>query len=341
MKKVDTAPGRKLSAGVKSYRIAFLKSLTALCITASVGVVAVMAYLSTAWFAANNRTDASGMSVAARGPGYELAVKGDPGKWDDKLTDVPDGTKVTVDADTYYTTASATAIAWKLENSSHMNNRQDTGTGLNPGADGQLTFYIHSKTTGELTVTFRLRMEGWDGDMNVADESLQRLLRGHILLFAGHEDGLYQNWISPFAGTWTRTLDNGAILTGNGDGSLTWTGTVEEGAFYPVTIYWLWPEVLGQYLFSSGERIGGRPVLFPDEVPDGLFAAMCSMDKGKTSNDFFLWDSTSPGVTPDTLSGLRANYNTLLYGKVCTYYNAADQTIGDNIRYMTLRLDAE
>ena len=335
-----TTPMPDPSKTVRAYRRLFLRKLAAVIVIAAASVSTMVAFLSTAWFAANNRTDASGTVISARGPGYELAVKGEAGKWDDKLTDVADGTKVTVDADTYYTTASDAAIAWKLEDGSHLNNQQDTGTGLNPGAAGQLTFYIHSKTSGELSVTFRLRMEGWDSDMKAAKEPLQRLLRGHILLFAGHEDGLYQNWISPFAGTWTRTLDNGATLTGNGDGSLTWTGTVEEGAFYPVTIYWLWPEVLGQYLFSSGERIGGRPVLFPNEVPDGLFDAMC-MGTGETSNDFFLWDSTSPAVTPDTLSGLRANYNTLLYGKVCTYYNAADQKIGDNIRYMTLRLDAE
>lgn len=348
----------------------------------------VIAIFSMAWFVSNNKVQVSEMAVSSAGSYFELAAPGNAtGKWDSKvLSGIASGDNFDIQDNSgaaMVTSDSKNSILWAISSSSNMGN--DTEEGIRPGSLGQLTFYIVSKKSGTLTVSLNLALTGRKiskGESTVgvsADE--QQLLEGHLLLFAGYDDAkkAYKGWISEDAKPWTMNLnysgtgnseDVTAVLRRENDGGLTWTADVEEGKAYPVTIYWIWPEVFGQYLFTDLTYLGDRPVLFqkdssdtpnsnPAALPSDLFEKMRDTGNEESgtvkSNRYFKWawnDSDNSkeefkslflSTNPDQIFlDLRGgNMNTINYGKLCSYYNMADQYLGETVRYVELKLDAK
>lgn len=249
--------------------------------------------------------------------------------------------------------------------------------------DGPLSVKINLTFTG-------YHVEGWNStaatntaervvkksDLKELDEPTQQLLEGHVLFFAGYDENSnsYKAWISDDAEPWNMTLENTCIKTSNAgndtesseaalneapllmrneDGSLTWkiNQAVKEAA-YPVTIYWVWPEVLESYL--GKEQNTRYPMLFPKDssdtdklcaLPSKLFATMRATGNGDIkSNRYFRWEDKetfSTTVTVDKLSQMRNKYNPAVYGAIAAYYNLADQYLGRNVQYAKLTLDAQ
>lgn len=250
--------------------------------------------------------------------------------------------------------------------------------------DGPLSANINLTFTGYY-------VEGWNStaaantaeiavkssDLKKLDEPTQLLLEGHVLFFAGYDENSnsYKAWISDDAETWNMTLENTCIrtsnagndtesseaalsdsaplLTRNTDGSLTWKidQAVSEAA-YPVTIYWVWPEMLESYL--GKEQNTRYPLLFPKDssetdnlctLPENLFTTMCTTGtNNEKSNRYFRWedqDTFSTTVTADKLLQMRNKYNPAVYGAIAAYYNLADQYLGRNVQYAKLTLDAQ
>lgn len=249
--------------------------------------------------------------------------------------------------------------------------------------DGPLSVKINLTFTG-------YHVEGWNStaatntaervvkksDLKELDEPTQQLLEGHVLFFAGYDENSnsYKAWISDDAEPWNMTLENTCIktsnagndtesseaalneaplLTRNEDGSLTWkiNQAVKEAA-YPVTIYWVWPEVLESYL--GKEQNTRYPLLFPKDssdtdklcaLPSKLFATMRATGNGDIkSNRYFRWEDKetfSTTVTVDKLSQMRNKYNPAVYGAIAAYYNLADQYLGRNVQYAKLTVDAQ
>ena len=250
--------------------------------------------------------------------------------------------------------------------------------------DGPLSVKINLTFTG-------YHVEGWNStaaantaeiavkssDLEKLDEPTQQLLEGHVLFFAGYDEksNSYKAWISDDAETWNMTLENTCIknsnvgndtesseaalsdsaplLTRNKDGSLTWKidQAVSEAA-YPVTIYWVWPEMLESYL--GKEQNTRYPLLFSKDssdtdklctLPEKLFNTMCATGtNNEKSNRYFRWEDQetfSTTVTADKLTQMRNKYNPAVYGAIAAYYNLADQYLGRNVQYAKLTLDAQ
>ena len=225
--------------------------------------------------------------------------------------------------------------------------------------DGPLSVKINLTFTG-------YHVEGWNStaatntaervvkksDLKELDEPTQQLLEGHVLFFAGYDENSnsYKAWISDDAEPWNMTLENTCIktsnagndtesseaalneaplLTRNEDGSLTWKiDQAVKDAAYPVTIYWVWPEILESYLGKE----------------QNLFATMRATEKNENSNRYFRWEDKetfSTTVTVDKLLQMRNKYNPAVYGAIAAYYNLADQYLGRNVQYAKLTLDAQ
>ena len=209
---------------------------------------------------------------------FELAAdagadgKNSAGAYDNKLLEVSPGTEETLGDKSYITTDdSRTSITWSIVNESNMRNNQNN-LGIEPGTSGMLRFYIISHKDGSLNVTLDLGLtdytNGTGSTIGKADATAQKLVKGHILLFAGYEQrtNSYEGWISEDADPWTMTLDSGSTLTRNADGTLTWAvENAKKDTAYPVQIYWIWPEILGSYLRKDQTATGNRPILFPEE----------------------------------------------------------------------------
>ena len=218
---------------------------------------------------------------------------------------------------------------------------------------------------GPLSVTLDLTLTGYTGEetaatslsLKEADTKAQQLLKGHVLLFAGYDSAThsYKGWISEDADPWSMTLDyerERGVLSRAENGKLTWSvQNAEKGTAYPVTIYWVWPEMLGSYLVKDQSSIGKRPILFPDdwkensnhltEIPEKLFTTMCNPED---NNRYFYWKESkdfAETVIEKKLNQMRTNFNPVMYGTLAVYYNQADEYLGSNVRFVKLKLDAQ
>lgn len=319
-----------------------------------------------AWFVSNNKVTISTTRVQSAGSEFELAAASKPNSETsagvyDKLLDVPQGSKSSIKNQNFLATdGSNTSITWAITDDSNMNN--NTEVGIEPGASGKMTFYIISHKEGSLSVTLDLTLTGYteeetaatSSNLQEADERAQKLLEGHVLLFAGYDSDArsYKGWISKDAGPWSMTLDSeGVVLSRDKNGKLTWfVQNAKKDTAYPVTLYWVWPEMLGSYLVKDQSSIGKRPILFPGdwkdgsnhltELPETLFKTMCSSE----DNRYFYWKESEDfkgTVTAEKLNQMRTDFNPVMYGTLAVYYNQADEYLGSNVRFIKLKLDAQ
>ena len=351
------------------------------------GIIVVAAFIvmivaSIAWFVSNTRVAATGAAILPADMPFDLAAAGtesnasaDRGMYDELLTVSP-GASREIDGKKYWSTdGSHTSICWAVTPESNMNNTGEDGkpTGIEPGSYGKMTFYIIPNKNGPLKVTLDLVLTGYqiaDDKKNeenvtqndlteVTDPSLQQLLEGHILLFAGYNGkaGCYKGWISRDAGEWSMRLGSEtetAVLEVK-NGKLTWNNTnAQKDTAYPVTIYWIWPERLESYLRKADSYSGKNPLLFPENLsseenalsalPENLFETMGKVEENSSSNRYFRWEDSEKfqeNVTKDTLSQIREKFNPALYSMVAAYYDSADQYLGKNVQYVQLKLDAQ
>ena len=342
----------------------------------------VMIVVSIAWFVSNTRVDATGVAIRPADMPFDLAAAGiesnasaDRGTYDELLTVSPGASREIKGKKYWSTDGSHTSICWAVTPESNMNNTGEDGkpTGIEPGSYGKMTFYIIPNKDGPLKVTLDLVLTGYqitDGKKNeenvtkndlteVTDPSLQQLLEGHVLLFAGYNEkaGCYKGWISRDAGEWSMRpgSETEAAVLESKSGKLTWNNTnAKKDTAYPVTIYWIWPERLESYLRKADGYSGKNPLLFPENLsseenallalPENLFATMSKVEKNSSSNRYFRWEDSAKfqeNVTKDTLSQIREKFNPALYSIVAAYYDSADQYLGKNVQYVQLKLDAQ
>ena len=342
----------------------------------------VMIVVSIAWFVRNTSVAATGAAIRPADMPFDLAAAGtesnastDRGMYDELLTVSPGASREIKGKKYWSTDGSHTSICWAVTPESNMNNTGEDGkpTGIEPGSYGKMTFYIIPNKNGPLKVTLDLVLTGYqiaDDKKNeenvtqndlteVTDPSLQQLLEGHILLFAGYNEkaGCYKGWISRDAGEWSMRpgSETEAAVLESKSGKLTWNNTnAKKDTAYPVTIYWIWPERLESYLRKADGYSGKNPLLFPENpsseenalsaLPENLFATMSKVEKNSSSNRYFRWEDSAKfqeNVTKDTLSQIRENFNPALYSMVAAYYDSADQYLGKNVQYVQLKLDAQ
>ena len=234
------------------------------------GIIVVAAFIvmivaSIAWFVSNTRVDATGAAIRPADMPFDLAAAGTKSDEDadrgiyDKLLTVSPGASREIEGKKYWSTdGSHTSICWAVTPESNMNNtgEDEKSTGIEPGSYGKMTFYIIPNKDGPLKVTLDLVLIGYQiaddkkkeanvtqNDLTeVTDPSLQQLLEGHVLLFAGYNEkaGCYKGWISRDAGEWSMRLgsETEAAVLESKSGKLTWNNTnAKKDTAYPVTIY--------------------------------------------------------------------------------------------------------
>ncbi len=344
-------------------------------------LIAIIA-ASIAWFVSNNKVGLTGMSIRAAGSEFDLAASAKnsastKGVYDNLLS-VPTGESIKGN-EYLATSGNSTAISWAITADSNLRNEKDESLGIEPGSSGSITFYIIPHKSGALNVSLTLSLTGYtlkDNGTELKPKLLtdikadaQQLLEGHILLFAGYDEkkNSYKGWISKDGDPWIMSLGDNSSLSQKENGELIWSNkdATAENA-YPVTVYWIWPELLESYLRNSNSYTGIRPLLFPAEqnpaeqkdeiasvnnleaLPSKLFGKMCEVDESSgisvNSNRYLRWETATvfnENVTVNTLKLIREQYNSALYGNVAAYYDLADQYLGSNVQYVKLTLNAK
>jgi hypothetical protein len=278
-----------------------------------------------AWFVNNQRVSASGVELRADVPGFELAAVGSAGNYDQKLTDVSAGTETTLGRVTYHQTSGTDMdIRWVMSGTSNLNN-SGQAEGIAPNTSGQLAFYVIPYQDGDLTVDFTLSVTPYEeqtqsglsaldaeaeaentDSSSVSDEQLRDLLEGHVLFFQGVDAaGLYTDWIQD--DTFTVTLSD-----------------ARAGTPYLVTIYWAWPNVVGQMLLEDPPY----GALFSQAV-----RTLLQEDMVQNPSRYFYGVSDS-----DWLTAAITDKNT---DELSPFYNQADEQLGQNVDYISLQLMAQ
>lgn len=143
-----------------------INRIQTLCIILTMAIMAVVAYLSWAWFANNDTVTADDFKVnASEQLGFELVTEGEE-----------------ISSDLKETYLDESVLCWKLSQESNLMNYGDQ-VGIAPGSAGSLTFYVIPHVDGALsidsTLDIRPVMKG-EPDTAIA-ETTAKLLRGHLL----------------------------------------------------------------------------------------------------------------------------------------------------------------
>ena len=320
--------------------------------------VVLIAVLTMAWFARTTDVKSTSASISAEEQGFELATKGTHVRNASLFSKADSSYQVGVsgtDADMLdgiadYDATDNAKQKIKLQFSADGDDVEDVEN--EPGARGEMDFYVIPKANGTLKVAFTLNIRGFvevensstheislveiesdafttantglTAEQIAATQEALQYLKGHIFFFEeeGDPDGANPYYYE------TPVIDN------------TFTkefSSAVKNKLYPVSLYWIWPATIGQITLkdnSSGLR-DGIPV-----VKDNSTAG-ADTDKGKiialvktNKANIFRTDTTAEGFDAkieDTL----VNLNDL-----SGWYNDADQMIGTYVDYFLVEITA-
>ena len=160
---------------------------------AALGVIVFACY---AWFANNTSVTGEIGSVRLDGSIFELASVGsNHGAFDESLPEIlkaEAGDSFQSGSGTI-TTASKNAIFWQMNNTTGLNNENDTDTGIEPGFSGALQFYVIPKKAGTLNLTCQLsliplKMEESGSFTKLENDTASQFLKGHLLFSYTYND---------------------------------------------------------------------------------------------------------------------------------------------------------
>lgn len=321
----------------------------------ALSALVVMVGFCIAWFVSNHRVNATGMNIeAANAQDFQLASKGKRQEAEQKYLKNEDsqnilnngtaylknsdGKMITASDDTnnteiYY--AGFTNLAWRL----------DDDVTLMPGASGSMTFYIIPRKENLTSANLTFTLKAYEDDTKTGvvavskDNQLQNLVMGHILFFRNPDaDGSYAGWIAPD--------ENGSYLMANSEYSFTVTPenktTFEKDKPYPVTLYWVWPNYIRNYIYTNQN---GSLFTNPDSSDYQDLLKFLNKEnfqnneaEQKYSKIFYVKPDSGAASAKDSTSGngnqINSNITDAVLNECNEAYNNADQYIGKNARYL-------
>lgn len=311
-------------------------------------IIAIIA-IGVAWFVSNTRVSAIGARISADNPvSFELGSTGQRSTDEaNKLIDpsLSEGTSKSyneyIDANTgkketgnINLSCGSSNLAWHLNSSSNFW----------PGASGKLEFYIIPKQDNLTSVTVTVELAAYKDKENsspvVAEKitgddatKLNGLLSGHILLFRGLDDAKgYSKWINvpvsenPSFTINASELQNAGATTDSQSNSASRSFTKDMP--YKVTLYWIWPKYFRNYIYGSRNTYGDLFTNVSDKNTDYKNLLMFVQN---SSNKDKLFYGTE---TNDDPSGINADMEDTVFNKWSSYYDLADEYIGNNVKYV-------
>ncbi|MBR6150243.1 MAG: hypothetical protein IKQ25_03090 [Lachnospiraceae bacterium] len=316
--------------------------------------VVLIAVLTMAWFAKITDVKGASAGISAQEHGFELATKGNHvrnaalfSKADNSYQNGVAGTDADMldDIADYDATNNANQKI-KLQFSAGGDVENE------PGAQGEMNFYVIPKHSGTLKVAFSLNIRGFveveDSGTNevtlveiesdafttantgltaqqiTATQEALRYLKGHIFFFEEEGDPSGAN---PYYYA-TPVTDN--TFTEE------FTSAVKN-KLYPVSLYWIWPATIGQITLKDGGNglREGIPIVEDDslageDTDKGKIIALVKANKA----NIFRTDTTADGFDAKI-------ENTLLnLNDLSGWYNDADQMIGTYVDYFLVEITA-
>lgn len=277
------------------------------------------------WFTMNKNADVTGGDMKSVSLPFELKTEGTEGFLDSYL----DSSYKRLGADSgVLTTADGQSIQWLVTKDKNANNYKDSetnedGTGIHPGSNGTLRFWIVPKEQQTIKVNYNLKITPYkkqyptDSDgktdydeepspvaLGESDKNLANYVDSHILFFR-HYDGKYYS----------------DMIDDNFEEEIKFTENDGELQPYEVTVYWVWPETLGNAVLENSSK----GVIC--KTTDGTNEVLEKLNKNPGG---FLKDYEGGKLTQDDI--------TKNYSRLSIQYNNADEDIGDYIMFLTAEM---
>lgn len=326
--------------------------------------------LSMAWFASNTKVKANPTVITVKDDSFQLRTKGNKQGFFDKeliaeffknvfLEDDPISSVLTTSSEKWN-------ISWLVSAESNLGNyfadedfydysdpdKMRSDYAISPGAEGNLTFYIVPNASG--TQQFELNLEIIPYSVTVDKESgritevnevgissdtekrkfARQYINGHIILFLRNPE----------------EPDKYSRLDEN-----TFTVTIENAVAdeeYPFTIYWKWPQTFSEMLLRTGDPyLNGREPIFTADNRAEIVANMAAKPELYFHNSLVSHPLENTDVLIPSLEDIyeksplidgegTEGYNAQDFIDLSSYYNQADQIIGETISFLKLELSA-
>ena len=310
-------------------------------------IIAIIA-IGVAWFVSNTKVSAIGAKISADNPvSFELGSTGsrspaesdklkDPSlskgtsKKYNKYIDVNTGDETNGPIDLY---CGSSNLAWYLNSS----------TNIWPGASGKLEFYIIPKQDNLTSVTVTVELAAYKDKENssstVAEKIIENetklngLLSGHILLFRGLDDTKgYSKWIEvPDSGNPSFKIEasefqNAGATTDSQSNSA--SGSFTKDMPYKVTLYWIWPKYFRNYIYGSRNTYGDLFTDVSDKNAD--YTELLKFVNNSSNKDKLFYGAKDS----DDPSSIKADMEDTVFNTWSSYYDLADEYIGNNVKYV-------
>lgn len=302
--------------------------------------------VSVAWFASNTRTNSNLSPISAiSGSNFALATLGSKpqGIYDDLLSLFRIIDTVSIDSVDYYVATGNSSI--RLDSDKNINNyygNQD----LRPGNKGNFDIYVicnsdESEFVLEPCIKAYSENEN-DNTLNPMSDVNTNFLYGHILFFTEIDNkGMYSNAIDMSKQIKVNLEACEAVqsseVSNGGNRTFTWGKKVgdEDGRkVYKLSVYWVWPEHFGNFIYTGNSY---NKNIFSSKDSD--YTYVVSMMQGvNTYYRFFNVEANEKRPSIDAITNKDTPYQTATeyYNLYSSWYDKADEWIGENISYIEL-----
>lgn len=250
---------------------------------AALGVIVFACY---AWFVSSGTVTGKISSVLLNGSTFELASVGEKGAFYDQMRselkkDKPDTWSYTDQNgmnQNGISTGKYDTVEWLLTDNSNLGN--NTEAGIQPGSEGEISFFVIPKTSGDIKLKFHIELIPLEYPpvnaqdktlLPIADTVLEKLLSGHFLFY--WEENGEKTWVPCKTGEFTMTFSQCNIDTP-----------------IPVTLNWKWPLLLQHIKNETGikDEINENAVFFffpSDQIPNPINLDSNSIQLSKLFNN--------------------------------------------------------
>ena len=225
----------------------------------------------------------------------------------------------------YYT--GTVNLAW------YLNDKQS----VFPGERGKFEFYIIPRQSkSSVSLNIKLEPYAYTNESKNEIEKLERdknnnkattinkLVDGHLLLFRNYENNTgYSNWIK-----------NGASIEIKAPKNKDGKEIFEVDLPYKVTIYWIWPKYFRNYIYDQKDREGDLFVDISNKNTD--YMNLISFINSNRDSLFF---NENKGLTE--LPKIINNEMGEDLDICSTYYNQADEYLGQNMHFVSVNVGTQ
>lgn len=287
------------------------------------------------------------MGVSVGTNGFDLEVSGSNIGYSDLYTYLDDSSLNSLGSSSGVTRTgnSHDTICWRIAGSDDK---------LKPGAQGELSFKIISSGANVNTLKYSLEIECYSASTRTVNNiesvtGLTKIVQTDQTISQDKKDGAnylksHLMFFTSRTGNSESTWQYNGFITNINDFMLTPTATATEGE-YSATIYWIWPNTLGQIALNSS--------LPADQtyLSSGVVSVLNSSGETNDRADITSYLKTKPYIFKGSYT-----YSTLIddlyrkraipesyqleYERLSSGYNAGDLAIGKNVDYVSVLLNA-